>query len=63
MSVLFCNHIHGEERAVCFALTDFLVSCDTQCSVSLPCGAMGWSAVCDVVVSDHPYLLFQHYHI
>ena len=24
-----------------------LLSCDSQCSVALPHGAMGWSAVCD----------------
>ena len=63
MSVVFCNHIHGEERAGCFALTVFLLSFDSQCSVALPHGAVGWSAVCDVVFFDHTYLLFQHHYI
>ena len=43
---LVCNHIGGEESAGCFALTVFLMSCDIQCSVALPHGAVGRSAVC-----------------
>ena len=34
-------------RAGCFTLTVFLMSCDSQCSVVLPHGALGWTAVCD----------------
>ena len=43
--IYFCNHLDGEERAGCFALTVFLMSGDSQCSVALPHGALGWSAV------------------
>ena len=51
----FCSHIDGEERASCFALFVFLVSCD--CCVALPGGAMGLSAVCDCGIS-RSYSLF-----
>ena len=34
-------------KAGCFNLIVFLVFCDCQCSVTLPSGALGWSAVCD----------------
>ena len=47
----FCNHLDGEERAGCSTLFVILVSCDCYCSVALPCGAMGWSAVCDCGIS------------
>ena len=40
------------ERAGCFALTVYLMmSCDSHCSVALPHGIMGWSAVCDCGIS------------
>ena len=39
----------GEERAGCFALCVFLVSCD--CCVALPHDARGLSAVCDCGIS------------
>ena len=39
------------ERAGFFALIVFLVSCDSQCSVALPRGAVGSSAVCDCGIS------------
>ena len=35
------------ERAGCFALIVFLVSFCSKCSVTLPYGAVGWSAVCE----------------
>ena len=44
-----CNHLDGEERAGCFALFVFLVSCD--CCVALPLNARGLSAVCDCGIS------------
>ena len=44
---LFCNHIDGEERAGCFALFVFLVSC----CVALPHDATGLSTVCDCGIS------------
>ena len=39
------------KRAGCFALTVFRMSCDSQCSVALPHGAVAWSAVCDCGIS------------
>ena len=48
-TLLFCNHLDGEERAGCFALFVFLVSLDF--CVALPRGAMGLSAVCDCGIS------------
>ena len=47
----FCNHINEEERAGCFTLIIFLVSCDCYCFVALSHGAMGWSVVCDCSIS------------
>ena len=44
-------HLGGEEKAGCFALTVFLMHCDSQCSVPLLRGAVGWSAVCDCGIS------------
>ena len=38
-------------RVGCFALTVFLMPCDFKCSVDIPNGAMGWSAVCDCGIS------------
>ena len=43
--------VDGEERAGCFTLIVFLMSCDSCCSVALPDGAIGWSAVCDYGIS------------
>ena len=39
------------KRVICFTLTVFLIACDSQCSVALPHGAVGWSAVCDCGIS------------
>ena len=46
VSFWFCNHLDWEERAGCFVITFFLMSCDSQCSVALPYGAVGWSVLC-----------------
>ena len=43
--VLLCNHLDGEDRADRFIMFVFLMSCDCRCSVALPHGAAGWSAV------------------
>ena len=40
-----------EERAVCFTLIVFLISCDYWCSVSLPRGVTGLSEVCYCSIS------------
>ena len=37
----FYNHLDGEERAGCFTLIVFLMSCVCLCSVALPHGAVG----------------------
>ena len=58
MTFLFCYHFDVEERAGCFTLTVFLISCDSQCSVAIPPGAVDWSAVCDYVFPVSTYLLF-----
>ena len=44
---LLCNHLDEQERAGSFVLTVFLMSCYCYCSVAIPCGALGWSALCD----------------
>ena len=59
MPFQFRNHLDGEERADYFALIVFLTFCD--CSVALPHGAKGWSAVCDCGISVL-YSLFSHPH-
>ena len=51
VSINFCNHLDWEERVGCYDLTVFLMSCDGQCSLALPCGAIGWSVVCDFGIS------------
>ena len=43
-----------EERAGCFTLIIFMLSCDSLCSTSLPHGAMGCSAVI-VAFSGHTH--------
>ena len=42
---LFCNHLDEKGRAGCFAFIVFLMYCCCKCSVALPHGAVGWSAV------------------
>ena len=44
-------HLDGEEGAGCFTLTVFLMSYDSQCSVTLPRGTMGWYTVYDCGIS------------
>ena len=47
----FCSHLDVEERAGCFALIFFLMSCYGTCYVALLHGAVGWTAVCDCGIS------------
>ena len=47
----FCNHLEEEDRAGCFAFIVLRMSCYCKCSVTLPHGAVGWSAVCDCGIS------------
>ena len=51
MSFKFYNHLDGEEIAGCFTLIVSKMSCDCKCSMALPHGAMGWSAVCNCDIS------------
>ena len=44
-------YLIGEVRAGCFTLIVFLLLCGCLCSVSLPHGAVGWSAVCECGIS------------
>ena len=48
---LFCNHIEEEEKAGRFAIFVLQMYCCHKCSVALPHGAVGWSAVCDCGIS------------
>ena len=43
----FAITLVGKESASCFTLNAFLMVCDCLCSVALPHGAMGWTAICD----------------
>ena len=43
--------VEEEERVGCFAFVVLRMSCWCKCSVTLPHGAMGWSAVCDCGIS------------
>ena len=62
------NRLVEEERAACFAFIVLRMSCCCRCSVTLPRGAVGLSAVCDCgclrcviqVFPDHAHLLFLH---
>ena len=51
MSFECCNQLDGEERDACFTFIVFLMSRDYKCSVVLPHGAVGWSAICDFGIS------------
>ena len=46
--------LRKRERAACFTLIVFLVSCDCKCYVVLPHGTVGWFAVCD----NYTYLMY-----
>ena len=47
---VFCNHLEEEEKVGCFAVI-VLQMYFYKCYVALPCGAVGWSAVCDCGIS------------
>ena len=46
-------------KASCFALSVFLVACDSQCSVDLSRCAIAWSVVCHCVISDQAHLFLS----
>ena len=43
----FCNHLEEEEKAGCFAIFVLQMYCYYKCSVTLPQGVVGLSAVSD----------------
>ena len=45
------SYWRGRERAGCFTLIVFHVSCDCLCTVALPRGVVGWSAARDCGIS------------
>ena len=48
----FCNRFEEEEKeAGCFAIIVLQMNCYCKCFVTLPHGAVGWSAVCDCGIS------------
>ena len=51
MMKFFCNHLAGEERAVCFHLIFVLQSGGDKVFMSLSSGAVGCSALCDCDIS------------
>ena len=51
VSFKFCNDFAGEVRVCCSTLNVFLMYYNSQCSVALPHGAVGWSVVCDCGIS------------
>ena len=58
MSFVVFNHLDEDERAGCFAVIVFWMSCYCTCLVALPqCGVVGLQFVI-VVFPDHTHLLF-----
>ena len=51
---LLMGRIGSNQTKQNLIITVFLMSCDSQCSVALPHGAVGWSALC----AGHAHLLF-----
>ena len=47
----FCNHLEEEAKAACFSIIVLQMFCYHKCSVALPHGAGGSSAVCDCGIS------------
>ena len=51
----FSNHLTEEDRAGCYTL---IMLCGVLCSVSLPHGAVGWSAVYEYDISWSKFAYF-----
>ena len=49
--ILVSNHLEEERKAGCFAIIVLQMYCYYNYSVTLPHGALGWSAVCDCGIS------------
>ena len=54
-----CNHLEEGEKAGCFAISVLQMYYYCKCSVDLPHGTVGWSAVCDCAISDHTHLILE----
>ena len=50
-SFWFCNHLDDEEKAGCFVIIVLQMYNYYKYSVTLPLGAVGWYAVCDLCIS------------
>ena len=59
VSILVLQHLEEKEKAGCFAEIVLQMYCYYKCSVALLHGAVGWSALCVIVVyPDQTHLLF-----
>ena len=58
VSFLVLHQLEEQERAGCFAFIVLRMFCYFKYSVTLPHGAVGWSAVC-VVFPDYTHLLLM----
>ena len=60
-AILFskAERFEEEEKAGCFAFVVLQMYCYYKCSVALPHGAVGWSALCD---SAEPFVQFGRRH-
>ena len=50
-SQIICNHLEEEQKAGCFAVIVLQMFCYYNCSLVLPYGAVGLSAVCNCGIS------------
>ena len=51
VSILVLQSLKEEEKAGCFTIIVLQITCHCKCSVVLPHGAVGWSAVYDSCIS------------
>ena len=49
--ILVLHHLEEEKKAGFFAIIVLQMYCYYKCSVALPHGDVGWSAVCDYGIS------------
>ena len=51
MSIIVLRHLEEEDKAGCFDSIVLQMYCYYKCSMALPQGAVGWSAVCNCGIS------------
>ena len=51
VSIIVLHHLEEEDKAGCFDIIVLQIYCYYKCSVALPQGAVGWSAVCNCGIS------------